>query len=68
MQKFIYVRPDFLTDSNIELWFTDGSNVNDHFNAIIYELVTVCPSVSGLPDVLVGIVRFGPAQTKKFDL
>jgi len=28
--------PDFLTDPNLELWFTDGSNVNDHFGVEIY--------------------------------
>jgi len=28
-------RPDFLTDPNLELWFTDGSNVN-RFRAEIY--------------------------------
>jgi len=30
-------RSDFLIDPNLELWFIDGSNVNDRFGAGIYE-------------------------------
>jgi len=31
-------RPDFLTDPNLEFWFTDESNVNDRFGAGLYGL------------------------------
>jgi len=43
----MYVRPDFLTDSNLELWFTDRMSTMTAL-VIIYELVIVCPSISGM--------------------